>query len=69
MARLEENKKKKKKETTIVVPLMGEEAQPTDSAWCYSLPTSPSSFSIQPARYRQRGNVWWSQQFLLPRRS
>ena len=67
MARLEENKKKKKK--AIVVPLMGEEAQPTDSAWCYSLPTSPSSFSIQPAGYRQHGNVWWSQQFLLPWRS
>ena len=48
---------------------MGEEAQPANSAWCYSLPTSPSSFSIRPAGYHQRGDVWWSRQFLLPQRS
>ena len=26
---------------TVVVPLICREAQPSDSAWCYSPPTSP----------------------------
>ena len=43
---------------TVVMPLMGEEVQSSDSAWCYSPPTSPF-FSLQLAAEEQLADAWW----------
>ena len=40
------------------MPLMGEEVQSSDSAWCYSPPTSPF-FSLQLAAEEQLADAWW----------